>query len=137
MIRQYSAFLVNGVLITILAWGIQYTLYRISGYDSSLAYSVATIVATAITMLINFFVQKNFIFKNEGMFHRYIIADLVNMALVGVLAPLFRLVILNMAGVEWGDKGGFIVAAFIASIPVFFIKRNWVFSVRSELGKAG
>jgi putative flippase GtrA len=130
MLRQYSAFLLNGVIITILAWAIQYSLYILSGYDSSMAYSIATIVATTITMIINFFIQKNYIFKSEGVFHRYIIADLINMLLVAVLAPAFRLMIINIAGLEWGDRGGFIIAAFAASIPIFFIKRKWVFAVK-------
>jgi len=128
MLRQYSAFLVNGVLITVLAWLLQYGFFKLMAQDSSLGYAIATALATIITMIINFFIQKKYIFKKYGLFHRYLIADVVNLFLVTILAPIFRLLIAEVFTLEWGDKGGFLMAAFVASIPVFFIKRHWVFS---------
>lgn len=127
MLRQYSVFLVNGVLITLLAWLLQYSLFIVIGNESSLGYAVSTAVATAITMTINFFIQQSIIFKKAGQLHRYLIADLFNLLLVTLLSPLFRIVVATLLTYEWGDKTGFLLAAFIASIPVFFLKKHWVF----------
>jgi len=129
MLKQYSHFFFNGVLISLLAWLLQYLIFIVFGNDSSLGYAVATAIAFSITMVINFFIQMRFIFKSPGAFHRYVISDLVILVIVSLLSPLCRLFIAELTTIEWGNKGGFLLAALIGSVPSFLIKRFWVFTL--------
>ena len=92
MLKQYTHFVINGVLIALLAWVLQYGLFVALGNDSSFFYSLTTAIATIVTTIINFFIQRKFIFKNSGRFHRYIVADLNNLVIITLLAPLFRII---------------------------------------------
>ena len=113
---------------------LQYGLFISLGNDSSFFYSLTTAFATIVTTVINFFIQRKFIFKSSGRFHRYIVADLFNLVMITLLAPLFRLVVADVVSPLWGDRGGFVIAAFIASIPTFLIKRSWVFREHETAG---
>ena len=138
MLKQYSQFFVNGVLISMLAWLLQYFIFITFGGESSTGYAISTAIAFSITMVINFFIQMRFIFKSPGAFHRYVISDLVTLVVVSLLSPLCRLLIAGFTTLEWGDKGGFLLAALIGSVPSFLMKRFWVFAPeKPAVGEAG
>jgi len=128
MLKQYTHFFFNGVIVTLFAWILQFTLFKLFGGESSLSYGIATSVAFSITMVMNFFIQMKLIFKTSGLFHRYLFTEVIIMLLVSLLAPLCRLLIAEISTNEWGDRGGFAMAALIGSVPSFLMKRYWVFS---------
>lgn len=136
MLKQYTHFFINGVAITLFAWLLQFMLFKLFGGESSLSYGIATAIAFSITMVMNFFIQMKLIFKSSGLFHRYLATEVFIMILVSFLAPLCRYIIAGVSTEEWGDRGGFAMAALIGSVPSFLIKRYWVFSPRKvELDK--
>lgn len=127
MIREYAKFFINGGILGVVAWGLQLMIYRLLGGDSQVAYAGASAVTYVPLVVINFLIQRTWIFNRPGLFPRFVVANLSIMLLVSLLSPFFRLVIDNIAGVPWGERGGFVMAALVGSVPSFMIKRRWVF----------
>ena len=107
---------------------LQALIYRAMGVNTGLAYGVATALTYAPLVLINFVIQRRWIFKKNGLFLRFVLANLSIMVLVSLFAPLCRLLIASLAGAEWGDKCGFALAAVAMSVPSYFAKRLLVFT---------
>lgn len=126
--RQYLWFCINGGILGIVSLGLQALIYRAMGVNTGLAYGVATALTYAPLVLINFVIQRRWIFKKNGLFWRFVLANLSIMVLVSLFAPLCRLLIASLAGAEWGDKGGFALAALAMSVPSYFAKRLLVFT---------
>lgn len=126
--RQYIKFFINGGILGLVSWGLQLIIYRAIAGDSSLAYSFATALTYVPLIAINFIIQRRWIFKREGLFWRFVVANLTIMLLVSLFSPLCRLLVASVAGIEWGDRGGFAIAAIVMSIPSFFLKRIFVFN---------
>ena len=127
IIRQYVKFFVNGGILGIISLGLQAIIYRAIGIDSSLAYSLATALTYVPLIVINFIIQRSWIFRQNGLFWRFVMANLTIMLLVSLISPLCRVLIAWSAGAEWGDRAGFALAAIIMSVPSFFLKRMFVF----------
>lgn len=129
MFHQYLKFFFNGGILGIVSWALQIGIYKAIGGDSGFAYAIASVLAYLPLVLINFFVQKAWIFKRDGLFKKFVAANLAIMILVSLLSPFCRTLIAAIFGTPWGDRGGFILAALLGSIPSFLIKRHWVFRV--------
>lgn len=129
--RQYLKFLINGGILGIVSWALQAFIFWAMESDSGSAYAVATALTYLPLVLINFLVQRSWIFRRDGIFFRFAAANVLIMFLVSGLSPLCRMFIASMAGAEWGDRGGFIMAALLGSVPSFIIQRSWVFTARS------
>ena len=127
MVRQYLKFFINGGILGLVSWALQALIFVALGGESGLSYSIATALAYLPLIIVNFLVQRAWIFKRNGLFWKFVAANLVIMLLVTLLSPLCRLAIASVAGVQWGDLGGFALAAILGSIPSFLIKRHWVF----------
>lgn len=127
MIREYAKFFINGGILGIIAWGLQLLIYRAIASESPYAYALASGLTYLPLVIVNFLIQRGWIFKRPGQFPRFVLANLAIMVLVSVLSPACRYVIDLLVGVPWGDRGGFIVAALLGSIPSFLLKRHWVF----------
>jgi putative flippase GtrA len=130
IIRQYIKFFVNGGILGIISLGLQTIIYHAIGLDSGLAYALASALTYVPLIVINFIIQRKWIFQRDGMFWRFLLANLSIMLLVSLLSPLCRLLIAWAAGAEWGDRGGFALAAIAMSIPSFFLKRLFVFNAK-------
>jgi len=126
--RQYLWFCINGGILGIVSLGLQALIYRAMGVNTGLAYGIATALTYAPLVLINFVIQRRWIFKKNGLFLSFVLANLSVMVLVSLFAPLCRLLIASLAGAEWGDKGGFALAAVVMSVPSYFAKRLLVFT---------
>ena len=127
MIRQYIKFFINGGILGLVSWGLQAAIYMALGGDSGLSYAIATALAYVPLIIVNFVIQRAWIFKRDGLFWKFVAANLTIMLVVTLLAPLCRLAIAAIAGATWGDRGGFVLAALLGSIPSFLLKRHWVF----------
>jgi len=127
MIRQYVKFFVNGSILGVVSWGLQAIIYRAIGGDSGLAYGAATALTYFPLIVVNFLIQRRWIFKQKGFFWRFVAANLLIMLLVSMFSPLCRELITWAAGAHWGDMGGFALAAIAMSVPSFFLKRFIVF----------
>lgn len=127
MLAQYLKFFVNGGALGIAAWGLQWLIYMAISGDSATAYSAASALAYIPLVVVNFLIQRWWIFNRPGLFWRFVMANLAIMIFVSLLSPLCRFVIDQIFGIPWGDRGGFIAAALLGSIPSFLLKRNWVF----------
>jgi putative flippase GtrA len=128
--RQYLKFFINGGVLGVVSWGLQIVIYRGIGIDSGLAYAAATALTYVPLVVINFIIQRHWIFKRDGLFLRFVAANLTIMLLVTLFSPLCRLLITWAVGAEWGDRGGFALAAIAMSVPSFFLKRLFVFNSR-------
>ncbi len=132
--RQYLKFFINGGLLGVSALVLQWGIYRLLGGDSGITYGVATALTYGPLLLVNFLVQGAWIFKCRGLFWRFVLANVSIMILVSTLSPLMRLWIDLAFGSPWGDRGGFLLAALIGSVPSFLIQRHWVFGTRLQPG---
>lgn len=131
MLIQYSKFFINGTALGVVAWGLQWLIYRAINGDSAIAYGLATALTYVPLVVINFLIQRTWIFNRPGLFWRFVIANLAIMILVSLLSSLCRYWIDQSFENPWGDRLGFIVAALVGSLPSFFLKRNWVFGVQA------
>lgn len=125
---QYLKFFINGGILGVVSWWLQIIIYRAIGGDSGLAYAVATALTYMPLIVINFLIQRSWIFKRDGLFLGFVAANVSIMLLVTLFSPLCRLLITWAAGAEWGDRGGFALAAIAMSVPSFFLKRLFVFN---------
>lgn len=128
MLQEYTKFLVNGGLLGLVAWGLQLFLFHLLGGETGFHYFFASALTYTPLLVINFMVQRAWIFHRPGLFPRFAVANLSIMVLVSVMSPLCRLAIDSVIGPPWGVRGGFVIASLIGSIPSFLIKRFWVFS---------
>lgn len=130
---QYIKFFINGGILGLIAIVMQSAIYRFIDINSEVAYGFASVVTYMPLIAINFLIQKNYIFKKNGLLIRFVIANLIIMALVSLLAMILKGWLNILLGYPWGDRGGFILAALIGSIPSFILKKTWVFRVHQGL----
>ena len=131
MIRQYVIFFFNGGILGIFAILIQLLIYSFIG-AGNLNYAIASASTYFPLIVINFLIQKKFIFKRSGLFFRFILASMIIMILVSVLSPIFRMAIDWILDNSWGDRVGFALASLVGSLPSFWLQRNWVFAKSSK-----
>jgi len=127
MASQYAKFLVNGVVLGLAAWVLQASLFVAIGVDSGLAYGAATALTYAPLIVLNFQIQRRWIFRSKGRFWKFLTSHFAIMAFVSVLSPICRLLIAQTTNPDWGNAGGFVVAALIGSVISYFLQREWVF----------
>jgi len=127
VLRQYIAFFVNGVLLGLTAWVLQYYLYNLLGAGSPLIYGLSTALTYVVFVLFNCLIQRNLIFQTNVVFYRFILSQVFIMLLLTSLAPLSMSVINKFMGEPYGDRFGFAVAGVLISIPSFLLSRFWAF----------
>ena len=128
MINQYTKFFITGAILAFIAWGLQLLIYEAIERESALAYALASAITLVPLVCTNFLIQRLWVFKRSGFFVRFMLADLSIIILVSILSPVCREVISILAGIPWGNQGGFITAVLLSSIPSFFLRRHWVFT---------
>ena len=129
--HQYFLFFINGGVLGLISVGMQLLIYKSIG-GGGFAYALASMLTYAPLIVINFIIQRRWIFQREGLFGRFVLANLSIMVLVSLVSPLSRLLIVEIAGVEWGDRAGFALAAVVMSIPSYFLKRIFVFNSKEN-----
>lgn len=127
MIAQYAKFLINGGILGVLSIFLQAGLFRIIPLEANLAYAVATSLAYMPLLVLNFFIQRRWIFRHGGFFSKFLVANVAIMILVSLLAPLCRAGVASVLGENTGDLTGFPLAAILMSGPSFLLKRYYVF----------
>ena len=127
IIGQYLKFFINGGLIGLISIALQALIFFAIGGYSNFLYGVASALTYAPLILINFYIQRRWIFKKEGVFIRFIVTNIFIMFLVSLLAPLLRFYLEPLSGVEWANRLSFAVAAILISPPSFFLQRTFVF----------
>lgn len=125
--KQYLRFFISGGFLGLTAWVLQTMIFKAMGMASSGAYMAATLLTYVPLIIINFLIQRRWIFGRPGVFWRFIQANFAIMLLVSLLSPLCRLVIAFLTGGSWADEGGFMLAALLGSVPSFFLMKGWVF----------
>ena len=128
MIGEYARFFINGGILGIIACVMQLLIYHMLGSDSATNYTLASALTYAPLVILNFMIQRAWIFNRQGLFLRFIVANLSIMLLVSLLSPLCRELVDLTVGAPWGNRAGFIIAALLGSIPSFLIQRKWVFA---------
>ncbi|WP_145514020.1 GtrA family protein [Yersinia massiliensis] len=124
---QFIKFFINGGVLGLAAWGLQWIAYMGINGSTSVDYSIASALAYIPLVCVNFIIQRRWIFNREGVFLRFIAANLIMMVFVSLLSPLCRDVINYIFEHPWGDITGFAVASLISSIPSFLLMRFLVF----------
>ena len=127
MNRQYLKFFINGGLLGVAAWVLQLIIYKVLGAGSIQAYAASAVLTYIPLIIVNFLIQRSWIFSQPGTFWRFTIANLSIMVLVSLLAPVCRLFINLLLDHKWGDQGGFLIAALLGSVPSFLLMKLWVF----------
>ncbi|HCN71938.1 MAG TPA: hypothetical protein DIS96_09545 [Pusillimonas sp.] len=127
MIFEFLKFFANGGFLGIIAWALQQAIYYVLGGDTPEKYAIASALTYVPLVVVNFVIQRRWIFKTSGLFPRFLIANLLIMLLISALSPICRQAVNLVLGPPWGSHLGFIFAALLGSIPSFLIKRYWVF----------
>ena len=127
MTAQYLKFLANGGALGLAAWAIQAVIFSAIGTDTGLAYGIATALTYAPLIVVNYLIQRRWIFRSDGRLWKFVTANLAIMAFVSILSPVCRFLIARVANTDWGNGGGFILAALVGSTLSFFVQRQWVF----------
>lgn len=127
MLIQYAKFFVNGGILGVVAWGLQLLIYKGLGGSTAMAYGAASILTYLPLIIVNFLIQRAWIFDKPGVFWRFVLANLSIMVLVSVLSMLLRSVMNRMGAGSLGDHLAFLIAALLGSVPSFLLKRRWVF----------
>lgn len=130
MFVQYVKFFINGGILGLAAWGLQWLFYKGIHGSSSVDYSIASALAYIPLVVVNFLIQRKWVFNRKGLFLRFVAANATIMLFVSLLSPFSRHFINYIFGPPWGDTIGFVVASLIGSIPSFLIKRFWVFNFK-------
>jgi len=120
-------FLINGGILGVLAVLLQKLLFMAVGGQSSQAYFLASALTYVPLLLLNFRVQRSWIFARNGIFWRFTVVNLSIMLLVSLLSPVCRYLIDNLVHHGWGDNGGFLVAALLGSAPSYLLTKRFVF----------
>jgi hypothetical protein len=129
--KQYLVFFFNGVMLGLAAWALQFYLYNFIGSGSSAAYALATSLTYVIFVLINCTIQRYLIFRTKVIISRFILSQVFMMVFLTLLSPLSMLAINKIAGISYGERFGFAVAAVSISIPSYLLSRFWAFQERS------
>ena len=131
--RQYLKFLINGGVLGLISLQLQTFIYHALGGDSSFNYSVASTLTYLPLIIINFLIQKKWIFQRKGFFWKFVSVNIFIMVMVSLFSPLCRIFITFFIGIEWGDRCGFAVASIVFSVPSFFLKRFFVFGLHKDV----
>ena len=126
---QFAKFLVNGGMFGLVAVAVQALLYRLCG-DGSFAYALASALTYGPLILLNFIIQRSWIFKRSGYLWRFVLVNLLMMLLVSLLAPLCKLVIDLMFWPPWGERCGFLLSSLLSAVPSFLAQKRFVFASR-------
>lgn len=129
---QYFKFFINGGILGLIAIVMQSAIYKFININSEVAYGFSSIATYLPLIVINFLIQKNYIFKRNGLLIRFVIANLIIMVLVSLLSMILKGLLNVLLGNPWGDRTGFILAALIGSIPSFLLKKAWVFKAHQD-----
>ena len=125
--KQYLKFLINGGLLGLLACLIQFIIFKCIEKDSSFAYAISSLITYLPLLIINFILQKKWVFARDGIFWRFVLANILIMLMVSLLSPLCRYIIYLNSESSIADALGFAMAAILCSVPSFLIKRRYVF----------
>ncbi|CNH04107.1 GtrA-like protein [Yersinia aldovae] len=130
MLVQFAKFFINGGILGLIAWGVQWIAYKEIDGITSVDYSIASALAYIPLIFVNFLIQRRWIFNRKGTFLRFIAANVIMMLLVSLLSPIFREIINYIFEHPWGDVTGFAFASLISSVPSFLIMRFFVFGLK-------
>jgi len=127
MLLQYVKFFINGGILGTLALALQLLIYKMLGGQGSVFYAAASTLTYPPLVIINFLLQRKWVFDREGVFWRFVLANLAIMILVSAMALMNKICLDFFMGPPWGERLGFIFACIIGSVPSFLLKRKWVF----------
>ena len=128
--KQYAKYFVNGSILGLIAIGLQSEISKIFYVDSWYFYPLSVASTCSFLIPINFFIQRRLIFKRKGEVAKFILITFSGVFLVTVTSLLIKAFLsLFFIGILI-EKISFIIAAVIISIPIFLLKRSYVFHVR-------
>lgn len=127
LIPQYFGFVINGGVLGVVAIGLHAAIFRLLVSDTDFAYALASMMTYIPLIALNFFIQRRIIFATNGHLWRFVMANMIIMALVSAISPLCRSLIAFAFGNVAGDLIGFILAALVGATPSFILARYWVF----------
>ena len=125
---QYQKFFINGVGLATLGWALQLLCFHVLGGKESHTYAIASVVAYVPLIIVNFLIQRSWIFKTNGSIWRFVTVHLLVMVLVAGLSVVFRAVISIWFNFQIADVFGYLAATLIGSIPSFMMQKWWVFN---------
>jgi hypothetical protein len=123
---HYIKFFVNGGIIGFLSWVLQLIFLNIfkSFFESfTLAHSFSIYTSFVVTLIINFFAQRIFVFNKNGNFFLFFIIGILAITVVNLLS----LIIIYLFPIENLTLFAYPLSAVILSPFVFIIKSKIVF----------
>jgi putative flippase GtrA len=129
-IGEIFRFIINGGLIGLFSWIVQYGIYKLLIIQKLVAEDAIVFsiyLAFIIILLVNFVLQKNFVFRKSGSLFKFII---VNLLAISVVAIFSRLIIklLKQNEIEAFIILAYPIAALTLAPMVYLIKSKFVFN---------
>ena len=125
---RYIKFLMIGGFLGICSIFLQRLFFRLLGGNTSFEYMSATALTYIPLLFINFFLQKKWVFRSDGMILKFFAANLLVMVMVSASSPLVRFFISGFFSQSTADKYAFALTAIFMSFPSYLIKKNFVFN---------
>lgn len=133
-LSQFLKFLINGGVLGVASIFLQQAAYLWLEEITTYAYELSSGLAYTALVGLNFIIQKKLIFDSDGLFPRFLAANLLVLLIVSLLSGVLLATATRLGYRESGEDFSFILAALIGAYPSFCIKKLFVFSA-AEAGK--
>jgi putative flippase GtrA len=127
-VRHFAIFFANGVAVGIFCWALQIAFYRVLPGRNNWSYLGASVLAYAIAVAVNFFIQAGLIFAQAGSFLRFTSVSVVMTGLVSGLAVLMKALLQQAVPDDVAANLGFAASAVLTSPLSYFLVSTYVFA---------
>ena len=129
--KPFLLFLINGGIIGVLSWGIQYYIFKamllLFNESIHLLYMLSVLITFACVVILNFISQKKVVFRsNSNKFLLFIFISLVSISMVSCLS-YFLHVYFSYLVLDKYSYFIYPISAILISPITFFMKKNFVF----------
>ena len=128
--KHYAMYFINGSILGIVALELQSLIFEMVYFESRFFYPLSVAFTCSILIPINFFIQRKIIFKKKGQFLKFIMITFSGIFLVSITSSLIKGMLSLFLSGKYIEQLSFILAALIISLPIFLLKRSYVFRVR-------
>lgn len=125
--HEFALFFVNGSVLGCLFWALQYSLFvALEGIDH--AYLIACLSVYPLILVLNFLMQRKFVFARRGRFAVFCAINLLLLLLISFLALFLKSLGESLVGTALANLLAFPVAGLVMALPSYFLKRRLVFT---------
>lgn len=126
ILSKYVKFFLNGGVVGLFSWIVQLValyLFEVLFGVNNMTYTLSVYAAFILSMLVNFYNQKKFVFKVNGNFYIFLLISLCAITVVNFIS----LLMINYIDLNMISKFAYPLSAIVISPLVFLLKNKFVF----------